>query len=185
MAHAPRKRANPHDPTTAAFNVPGSLAERLRRPAPMLERSQPRTCTSFRRYRTGSLDDLVSPHQQRPWWAAGPAGRRGWQCAPAGSTGMQPRIALARLGATLPNARSAHHAGGRPPNFRWEGKLYSVTPSGARLPTPLASSPFRRRLGRGPGAALGQSVARRVRSFSGARLAYGRLRAASAPSELH
>src|SRR6266508_739258 len=65
MAHAPRKRANPHDPTTAAFNVPGSLAERLRRPAPMLERSQPARARHPDAMVLESLDDLVSPHQQR------------------------------------------------------------------------------------------------------------------------
>src|SRR2546428_4151391 len=31
--------------------------------------------------------------------------------------------------------------GGRPPNLRWRGKLYSVTSSRALLPTPLASFP--------------------------------------------
>jgi hypothetical protein len=30
VAQAARKRAKPHDPTTAAFNVPGSLAEGLK-----------------------------------------------------------------------------------------------------------------------------------------------------------
>jgi hypothetical protein len=30
VAQAPRMRAKPHDPTTAAFNVPGSLAEGLK-----------------------------------------------------------------------------------------------------------------------------------------------------------
>jgi len=54
---------------------------------------------------------------------------------------MPPLTSRSASGATC--VPTGCRPGGRPPNLRWRGKLYSVTSSRALLPTPLASSPFR------------------------------------------